>query len=61
MPYAVTETDEALRFLAYDPNNPGTPLELTFDRQRRRFRLPATAYYIGGDVNAYEVYRSLWR
>ncbi len=61
LPYAVTQTDEELRFLAYDPNNPGTPLELTFDRQRRQFRLPATAYYIGGDVNAYEVYRSLWR
>lgn len=61
LPYAVTETGDALRFEAYDPNKPGTPLELTFDRGRRRFRLAATDYYVGGDVNVYEVYRSLWR
>jgi hypothetical protein len=61
LPYAVTETDAGLHFLAYDPNQPGTPLELSFDRARRRFQLAATAYYIGGDVNAYTVYDRAWR
>lgn len=58
---AVTESDSECRFLAYDPNAPDAVLELVFDRVRRRFVLPATAYFIGGEVMAYEVFRNLWR
>lgn len=59
--HAVTETPAALRFLAYDPNDPDAVLEFDFDLARREFHLPATAYFIGGPVMAYEVFRNLWR
>lgn len=49
-----------IRFTAYDPNAPGTPIELTFEHAAGEFRLPATPYFIGGPVSAYEVYRN-WR
>lgn len=59
--HAVTETPTALRFLAYDPNDPDVVLEFDFDLTRREFCLPATAYFLGGPVMAYEVFRNLWR
>ena len=59
--FAVEETAHQLRFDAYDPNAPDEVLAVTFDRDRRQFSLPATAYFVGGPVNAYEVYCELWR
>lgn len=58
---SATESPERIRFRAYDPNVPEEVLELEFDRQARTFRLPATSYFIGGPVNAYEVYCSALR
>lgn len=56
--FDVTETDEAIVFSAYDPYEPARPVPLTFDRRRRTFRFPRNPYFIGGEVNVYEVYRS---
>jgi hypothetical protein len=59
--FAVEETAAELRFRTYDPNLPDAALELVFDRVTREFRLPATKYFIGGAVLAYEVYCGLLR
>ena len=49
---------EAVVVEVYDPNEPGQPLTLVFDRATGRFTLPATPYFVGGRVDVYEVYRS---
>lgn len=54
--FEATETSEGIRFLTYDPNSPDTVLELDFVTGERRFRMPSTQYFLGGDVDAYEVY-----
>ena len=56
----VREKDGDLEFGAYDPYNPLKPTTLTFNRKERRFYFPANDYFIGGKVDAYEVYHS-WR
>lgn len=58
--HAVRATPEALHFAAADPNLPGEPLELSFDRASRTFHWPRTPYFPGGAVDAYEVYRGTW-
>lgn len=55
--HAVEEVPGGWRFRAYDPNLPGQEVELRFDAARRRFRMQAVPYYLGGEVNVYEVYR----
>lgn len=59
--YAVETTERQHRFLAYDPNEAGHPVELVFDRATRRFELPPLPYFPGGPVEAYEVYSSAFR
>ena len=59
--YASRTTASDISISTYDPNDPAKPLELTFSLNESRFLLPSTAYYIGGWVNAYEVYCSFWR
>ena len=54
--FAAEETAEEIRFSAYDPNSVTMPLPLIFDRAERRFRLPATHYFAGGRVTAYQIY-----
>jgi hypothetical protein len=49
---------DTISFAMYDPNEPRTPLELEFDRESASFRFPTTAYFQGGAVDVYEVYRS---
>ena len=56
--FGAQETPGEIRFDVYDPNEPGQPLTLVFDRATRRFTLPATPYFVGGRVDVYEVYRS---
>ncbi|HWF19143.1 MAG TPA: hypothetical protein VG754_07745 [Verrucomicrobiae bacterium] len=58
--FDVKETDTAVLFTAYDPNNPKSPVTLTFDRAKRTFQFPANDYFPGGRVDVYEVYRD-WR
>ena len=59
--YSSRASAAGLSITTYDPNAPGKPLELTFNTTESRFSLPSTDYYIGGSVNAYEVYCSFWR
>jgi hypothetical protein len=54
--FDVREEGSRLRFATYDPNTPGEVVELGFDGDTARFDLPATLYFIGGEVEAYEVY-----
>lgn len=58
--YAAHPEPHAIRFDAYDPNDADQPVSLIFDRATGRFTLPRTPYFIGGRVDAYEVYRSAW-
>lgn len=58
--YAARADGEVIRFEAYDPNDSEAPIELVYDRRIGRFEMPATPYFMGGEVNAYEVYHSGW-
>jgi hypothetical protein len=49
------------RFDFYDPNRPGGPLEMQFDKQLRRFIYPRTPQFEGGVANLLIPYRNfLW-
>jgi hypothetical protein len=52
-----TETGAEIRYTAYDPNVPGQPSELIFDRAQRTFFFPRNHYWKGGRVDVVEVYR----
>jgi hypothetical protein len=54
--FAVEPRAGEVVFLAYDPNDVDHPVELIFDPASARFRLPRTAYFAGGPVNAYEIF-----
>jgi hypothetical protein len=55
--YEVAESPAGLRFLAYDPNVPERPAELTYDQATRSFLLPRNHYWAGGRVKVVHVYR----
>jgi hypothetical protein len=55
---AVAATE--IRFTTYDPNNPGAPVTLVYDRASRTFLFAANDYFPGGRVDAYEVYKDFW-
>ncbi len=54
--FEARETSDGFHFLTYDPNSPDTVLDLYFDLPARRFRMPPTEYFLGGDIDAFEVY-----
>jgi hypothetical protein len=56
--FAAEANSKEIQFTGYDPNTPAQPIRLTFDRAQRRFSLPATAYFAGGRVNVYQIYRA---
>ncbi|MDR3416367.1 MAG: hypothetical protein P4L83_09285 [Nevskia sp.] len=56
--YSVSETGDAIRYRVYDPNDSTRPATLSFDRARKSFVFPPNAYFAGGEVDVYEVYRS---
>jgi hypothetical protein len=58
--YAYTETEDAIRFAAYDPNAPDAPATLTYERATRTFTLPHNSYFRGGRVDVYEIYHRPW-
>ncbi|MGE3311098.1 MAG: hypothetical protein AB7O66_14105 [Limisphaerales bacterium] len=58
--YAARSGTDSIRIMAYDPNNAEEPIELLFDRATGRFTMPRTPYFLGGEVDAYEVYCSAW-
>ena len=50
------ETEKEVRFLTYDPYVESHPVELVYNRRERRFFFEGNDYFVGGWVNAYEVY-----
>jgi len=57
--YNGAESESAIRFSAYDPNQPAEPVTLTFDRATHTFNLPANSYFPGCRVDVYEIYHLL--
>ena len=55
--FGLTESDQEMRFDAYDPNIPERPVTLVFDRARRRFDFPASCYWRGGTLSVIEIFR----
>jgi hypothetical protein len=55
--YAVSNHDGILEFRAYDPNNPEKAARLSYGN--RHFSFEQNQYFKGGNVNVYEVYKSL--
>lgn len=55
--FGAHETEQDIRFDAYDPNNPFKPVTLTYDRKTKTFSFPGNDYWRGGRVDIYEVYR----
>ena len=53
-------THEAAKitFEAYDPNRPDRTTTLTYNRAQRTFHFPRNHYFVGGEVDVYEVYKS---
>ena len=58
--YGAREREDGFDFDAYDPNDPHKPAQLSFNPATRTFRLPANAYWVGGDLDVIEIYRSWW-
>jgi len=54
--FDAAETEGGFEFFAYDPNNPGKPVRLKFDRAAEKFFLPANSYWAGGELNIIEIY-----
>ena len=57
MLYGVSESTNAIQFATYDPYESHEPATLTFDKATRRFSFPRNPYFIGGNVDIYEIYR----
>ncbi|HEX3890574.1 MAG TPA: hypothetical protein VHX90_06960 [Verrucomicrobiae bacterium] len=55
--FDAAETEGGLEFSAYDPNDPGKPAQLKFNRAAKTFSLPANSYWAGGELNIIEIYR----
>ena len=53
----VTRSGNTQEFTAYDPNDSSRPVQLTFDEDRRTFRLPPNSYWPGGELNVIEIFR----
>jgi hypothetical protein len=58
--YAERPSEDGTTFVAYDPNNPDQPAELTFDERKRTFLFERNQYFGGGAVKVYEVYHGLF-
>ena len=56
--FDVRETEQSIEFTAYDPYESIHPALLTFDRKTRTFHFERNPYFIGGEVNVYEIYRA---
>jgi hypothetical protein len=49
-------SEKTIEFTTYDPNDPGNPATVTYDRATKTFSLPANAYFQGGRVDVYPIY-----
>jgi hypothetical protein len=57
--FAAEPNDDGIEFGVYDPNAPEAPTRLSYDRVGRRFEFPFNAYYPGGPLDVYEIYRGI--
>jgi hypothetical protein len=55
--YGVKQDGDQVLFEAYDPNNPGRPASLVFQRDSGAFLFERNQYFGGGRVQVYEVFR----
>lgn len=55
--FDVRESERTIEFITYDPYEAEHPVTLTFDRATKQFRFGRNPYFIGGQVNVYEIYR----
>ena len=55
--FGVAETEQEIQFDAYDPNLPGHPVKLSYDRAQRVFRFPPTCYWAGGPLKVVQIFR----
>lgn len=55
--FDVRETEDTIEYSTYDPYEADHPVLLTFDRRKRTFSFGRNPYFIGGEVNVYEIYR----
>lgn len=60
MLYGYEAAEKEVRFKVYDPNSTDKPTLLVYDRARQDFYFPANNYFIGGRVDAYEMYNSIF-
>jgi hypothetical protein len=51
------EDADGIHLTAYDPNDSSAPITITFDRAARTFMFPPRAYFTGGPIKVYEIYR----
>jgi hypothetical protein len=56
--YGYRRVTRVVEFLAYDPNDPGTPLALQFDPETRAFWVEPLPYGPPGRVRAFRIYTS---
>jgi hypothetical protein len=54
--FAADATPTTIDFSTYDPNEPGKPVVITFDRFTGTFQFPANSYFPGGRVDIYPIY-----
>ncbi|HZP12892.1 MAG TPA: hypothetical protein VFB36_10775 [Nevskiaceae bacterium] len=55
--YDAHDDGAQIRYDVYDPNSPGEPTELVFDKKARTFNFAANRYFVGGPLNVYEIFR----
>jgi hypothetical protein len=56
--YGYRRRAPGLELLAYDPNDPGSPMGLVFDEQHRSFWVPPLPYSPPGRIRAFRLYTS---
>jgi len=54
--YEAKADSNHIDFLTYDPNEPGSPTVIRYERADKTFYLPSNAYFYGGRVDVYEIY-----
>jgi hypothetical protein len=55
--FGLKESDQDIRFDAYDPNIPDHPVTLIYKRAGQFFSFPRTRYWAGGPLSVIEIYR----
>ena len=54
--FEAKQNPKAVEFTTYDPNDPASPVTITYNRASRTFSLPTNAYFQGGRVDVYPIY-----